>query len=142
VIKIDVTILIQFVNFCLLMAVLNFLLYRPLREIIRQRKATIEGAFQSAQNLETQIEEKMTRYQQQLQEAKTMGNQERSAMRQSAAQEEAKILGEAHGVANEQLRSVKERVAAEAQAARNSLKSETKALAGQIAAKVLGRSLS
>jgi len=142
VIKIDVTILIQFANFCILMAVLNFLLYRPLREIMRKRKVSIEGSFQAAQSLETQIEEKMSRYQQQLQEAKAKGNQERSTMRQSAAQDEAKILGEAHEAATEQVKTVKERVAAEAEAARKALKSETEALAGQIATKVLGRSLS
>jgi len=139
VIKIDATILIQFVNFFILMAALNFLLYRPLRNILRQRKESVEGSLQAAQALEGQIEEKMTRYQQQLQEAKAKGNQERSAMRQAAAEEEAKILGAAHEAATEMVKSVKGQVAAEAGAASKALKAETEAIAGQIATKVLGR---
>jgi len=70
VINIDVTILIQFVNFLVLMAVLNFLLFRPLRAIMQQRKETVEGSYQNAKELEVEIEAKMTRYQEQLQDAK------------------------------------------------------------------------
>ena len=80
-INIDVTILIQFLNFLILMAVLNYLLFRPLRAIMQQRKETIEGSNQTAKDLEGAIEEKMTRYQDQLQEAKLKGSQERAAMR-------------------------------------------------------------
>jgi F-type H+-transporting ATPase subunit b len=141
VIKIDATILIQFVNFIILMVVLNIFLYRPLRSILGKRKETIENSVQGARELEVQIEAKMNRYQQQLLDAKAKGNQERSAMRQAAAEEEANILGDAHTSATDQVRSVKEKVATEAEAARSALRSETAALAEQIASKVLGRAV-
>jgi len=141
VIKLDVAILIQFINFCVLMAILNVLIYRPLREVLRKRKETIDACTGTAEGLEAQIEEKMNRYQQQLQAAKQKGSQERSEMRQAAAQEEARILGAAQDAAVAHVQSIKQKVADEAGAARKVLQGQTEAIAGQIAAKVLGRAL-
>ena len=140
-IKIDATILIQFINFIVLMAVLNVLLYRPLRDMLRKRREKIESSTQAAQGLEGQIEEKMNRYQQQLQEAKAKGNQERAAMRKAAAEEENRILGAAQTAASDKVRKVKDLVASEAAAARAALTGETETIAAQIASKVLGRGL-
>jgi len=141
VISVDITLIIQFVNFIILMIILNMVLYRPLRRVLQQRQQTISGKQQAATDLEGQIEEKMNRYQQQLQEAKLKGNQERTALRQAALEEEAKTLGAAQQEASAQLQTIKERVAGEASAARDALKNETEALAGEIASKILGRKL-
>lgn len=140
-INIDVTILIQFVNFLILMAVLNLLLYRPLRAIMQKRKEKIEGSYQAAKDLEGSIEEKMARYQEQLQDAKLKGNQERGTMRQAAAEEEARLLSAAHETASAHVQKIREQVSQEAKAASAQLKSETEAIAGEIATKVLGRAL-
>ncbi|ORJ58261.1 ATP synthase F0 subunit B [Geothermobacter hydrogeniphilus] len=140
-ISLDITLVIQFVNFVILMAILNMVLYRPLRRMIEQRKETIEGNRRAADDLEASIEEKMTRYQQQLQEARLKGNQERAALRQAALEEESKTLGAAHEQASAKLQAIKEQVAAEAAVAREALKKETEALAGEIASKILGRKL-
>jgi len=141
VINIDVTILIQFVNFLILMAVLNYLLFRPLRAVLQKRKETIEGSYQTAKDLEGAIEEKMTRYHEQLQEAKLKGGQERAAMRQAAGEEEARILGDARSAAATHVQSIRDRVSVEAKAASDQLKGETEAIANEIATKVLGRAL-
>jgi len=141
VIKVDWTIWLQFVNFFVLMAVLNFLLYRPLRDILNRRRETIDGSYAKAKELEAQINEKMERYQEQLQTAKLKGNEERAELRKAASGEEADILGKAHSRAAEQLQEIKKKVAGEADAAAKMLKKETEALATQIASKVLGRTL-
>ncbi|PNU20400.1 hypothetical protein C2E25_07505 [Geothermobacter hydrogeniphilus] len=140
-ISLDITLIIQFVNFVILMTILNMVLYRPLRRMLEQRKETIEGNRRAADDLEASIEEKMTRYQQQLQEARLKGNQERTALRQAALEEERKTLGEAHEQASAKLQAIKEQVAGEAAVAREALKKETEALAGEIASKILGRKL-
>ena len=140
-INIDVTILIQFLNFLILMVVLNYLLFRPLRAILQQRKETIDGSYQTAKDLEGAIEEKMTRYQDQLQEAKLKGSQERAAMRQAAGAEEARILGAAHAAAATHVQGIRDQVSVEAKAASEQLKGETETIASEIATKVLGRAL-
>lgn len=140
-ISVDITLIIQFVNFIILMVILNLVLYRPLRRALEQRKETIEGNQQAATDLEASIEEKMTLYQKQLQEARLKGNQERAALRQMALEEEASTLGAAHQEASAKLQAIKEQVAGEAGVAREALKKETETLAGEIASKILGRTL-
>ena len=140
-IKIDWTILLQAANFMVLMLVLNSILYRPLRNLLNRRRESIEGAHSRARELDTQIAEKMSRYQEQLQQAKLNGNEEKMALRAAAAKNEAELLASAHQSASEQLQTIKNRVQAEAEIARKSLKAETEVLAAQVASKVLGRAL-
>ncbi len=140
-IEVNGTILIQFVNFFLLMAVLHFVLFRPLRALMQRRREMAEGAHDKARSLEGQIEEKMARYQERLQEAKLKASQERAALRAAAAQQEAQILGEAREKASAQVQSMVERIAGEADQARQSLQQETRAMASQIAGRLLGREI-
>ena len=140
-IKLDWTIFLQFINFVVLMFLLNIILYRPLRRIIAKRRETVAGDHAQARELAAQIDEKMERYQAQLQDAKQKGAAEKAQLRRQAAEQEAAILGAAHEEASTQLQAIKGQVAAEAAQARQTLKTETDTLAGMIAGKVLGRAL-
>lgn len=140
-INIDWTLFLQFGNFLLLLLVLNALLYRPLRGVLERRKATVDGAYDRAKALEASINDKMTRYQEQLKAAKDKGAQEKAGLRQSALVEEAKALQAAHQSASEKLERIRTQVVGEAEAARAALRGETQTLARLVAAKVLGRSL-
>jgi len=141
VINIDGTLLIQFVNFVVLMIALHFILYKPLRAMLQQRKETIDGSHQHAKDLAVQVEEKMAAYQDKLQEAKLKAGQEKAVLRDDALRQEATIIGQARENATATLETIKGKVAAEAAGARKTLRSETEALANDIAAKLLGRSL-
>lgn len=140
-ISVDWTLGLQFLNFIILLIILNKLLYRPLMKIINERRATIEGSHAKAQELESQIDEKMRRYQQQLDEAKTLAAEERNKLKKAATEEEARILSAAHEKATAQLQTIRGQVAEEAGKASVALKGEAQTLAGQIATKVLGREL-
>jgi F-type H+-transporting ATPase subunit b len=141
VISVDWTLLVQFVNFIVLMIVLNILLYRPLRSVIERRRETADQAHGKARDLQVQIEEKIARYEEKLQAAKMLGNQEKTALRQAGAAEEAGIIGKAREEAAVRLQDVKNKVAEAAATARQQLKSDTDALSGEIASKILGRAL-
>lgn len=140
-IELNWTLFLQAANFLLLLFVLNFILYRPLRDILQKRRESVEGAHRRARELEGDINEKMARYQERLQEAKLKGSQEKMKLRQEALEEEGKLLAAAHGSASAKLQEIKGRVAEEAEQARRSLRSETETLAAQVASKVLGRAL-
>ncbi len=138
-ISLDWTLGLQFVNFIILLIILNKLLYRPLQKVLAERREAIDGSHARAKSLETDIEEKMQRYQEQLSAAKLVANDERNALKKAAAEEEAKILAEAHGKATARLQKIKEQVAEEADAASKTLKSKAEALSEEIATKILGR---
>lgn len=140
-IELNWTVFLQFANFMILLLALNFLLYRPIRAHLAQRRENIDGALQHAKGLEGQISEKMARYQERLQEAKLKGNQEKLMLRQQALEQEGRTLGEARDQAADYIQKIKDQVADETEKARQALGSQTKVLAGQVAAKVLGRGL-
>ena len=140
-ISLDWTLGLQFVNFIILLIVLNKMLYRPLLKVLAERREAIDGSHARAKDLAADIDEKMQRYQQQLSEAKKVANEERGSLKKAASAEEAALLAEAQGKASARMLSIKAKVTEEAAAASKTLKSEAKALAGQIASKVLGRKL-
>lgn len=140
-IKLDWTLLLQFANFMLLLAVLNGLLFKPLRAALAARKATIDGDLTKARSLDEQIQTQVAAYEAKLLEARQRGSQERAALRQAAQVEEGRLLGSANEKASQRLQSLKDQVAGEAETARQSLRGETEALAREIAGKVLGRNL-
>jgi len=141
VISVDWTLGLQFLNFMILLLILNKLLYRPLKKIMAERNETITGLHAGAKDLEASIDEKMQRYQQQLSDAKSQANEERNALKKAASEEEAKLLAEAHGKAISRLAAIKTQVATEAGAASKTLKIEAKSLAKQITTKILDREL-
>jgi len=141
VISVDWTLGLQFVNFIILLIILNKLLYKPLMNIIAERRQAIEGSHDRAKSLEADIEYKMQRYQQQLNDAKSAANDERNKLKKAATEEETKILSEAQGKATVRLQAIKAQVGEEATAASKALKSDAESLAGQIATKILGREL-
>jgi F-type H+-transporting ATPase subunit b len=141
VIKLDWTLLLQFANFMILLVVLNVLLFKPLRNVLAARKAAIDGDLAKARSLDEQIQAQVAEYEAKLQEARLRGSQERAALRRAALTEEAGQLGVANEKASRRLQVLKEQIAGEAESARQGLRSETQALAREIAGKVLGRSL-
>ncbi len=140
-IKLDWTLVLQFINFMILMAVLNALLFKPLRAALQARKETIEGSKAKVQDIDEQVQAQIARYEAQLQEARQQGGQERSALRKTGQNEEVRILGDANRNAAEKLQSITAQIQKEADAARQELRSETEALAKEIAGKVLGRAV-
>ncbi len=140
-IELNWTLFVQAANFAILLLLLNIFLFRPILGVIRARREEIDGSLLRAKSLEGQIEEKMSRYQERLQEARLKGTQEKMKLRQEAAAEEGKILGEAQKSATDELQTIKSRVGAEAEQARQDLRRETEGLAAVIASKVLGRAV-
>lgn len=140
-IELDGTLVLQFVNFMILMVVLNALLFKPLRAALKARKETIEGSKAKVQDIDEQVQAQIARYDAQLQEARQQGGEERSALRKTGQEEEVRILGEANRSAAERLQTITAQIQDEANSARQALRGETEALAKEIAGKVLGRAV-
>ena len=140
-IKLDWTLFLQFVNFMVLVVVLNVLLFKPLRAAMQSRRESIEASRTKVHDIDEQVQAQIARYEAQLQEARLQGAQERAALRKAGQEEEARILGEANQKAAEKLQTIKQQIQEEAGTARQALHNETEALAKEIAGKVLGRTV-
>lgn len=140
-IDIDLAFVFQLINFLVLLAVLNVLLYRPIRKVIAERQGKIAAARSRAEGVDQEVQAKMAEYEARLKEMKSGAADERGALVKEAQAEESKILEAARKEASETLAAIKSRVAQEAADARTVMQEQAKLLSVDICEKVLGRSL-
>jgi len=139
--EINVTLLIQFINFVLLMVVLNFLMYRPLRAILKKRRDEISDSHARARVLAKDAQSKLNLYETKLDKARKKGAEVKNQLRQDGLDEEKKMLAEAEGTAEEKKDSIRKQIVAEAGAAKEQLQAQADLLAKEIAEKLLGRAV-
>lgn len=140
-IDIDLAFVIQLINFLVLLAVLNVLLYKPIRKVLAERQGKIADARSRAEGVDQDVQAKMAEYEARLKEMKSGAADERSVLVKEAQAEEAAIIDAARKDASATLAAIKERVAKEAADARTILQEQAKLLSVDICEKVLGRSL-
>ena len=79
VIDIDLAFVIQLINFLVLLAVLNILLYKPIRKVIAERQGKIADAKSRAEGVDQDVQAKMAEYEARLKEMKSGAADERGA---------------------------------------------------------------
>jgi F-type H+-transporting ATPase subunit b len=135
---INITALIQVVNFFIAVIVLNYLLIRPVRDIIRQRKAKMDDMLASAEAFAGSASEQLAEYQSSLSRARQEAALERAGARTDALSEQQALVTEAGKLAQEQIAQAKEALLAEMQNARTALAKQVKPLAAKAVSKMLG----
>ena len=137
-IDIDITIVVQLVNFIVTLFVLNFLLIRPIRGIIKQRAEAMSGMISEAENFTQNAEEKLKKYEAALAEARAAGVEERIRFKDEAVAEEKSILETAGKEAQDSLGAARTEISAQAKSALEGLKGQVGPLAQKAADKILG----
>ena len=141
-ITIDKALLIQLVNFVLLVFILNALLFKPIREAIKKREKKIHSDQDEIAKLQAEAEDRLKQFQLAIEDAKKEGLAKKEALRKAATEKERSLLAKVHGEVEEELKKVKSEITKEMQQTREKLKGEIKVFASDIAEKILGRPLS
>jgi F-type H+-transporting ATPase subunit b len=141
VIELNLSFVIQLINFGILVLVLNVFLYKPIRKVLADRRQVIDSAREKTESVDAEVQIKMNQYEARLQAAKTEAGARRAEALKLAQSEEAVVLEKARIQAADSLASIRGRVAREAGEARELLKKQAEALSGDICEKILGRSL-
>jgi F-type H+-transporting ATPase subunit b len=141
-IDIDWTIFAQLINFLLLVFLLNVVLFRPIRKIIRERQAKIltqESEINllsvKGSSLEDEMKEKLAA-------ARREGAGVRESLKQEGAQAEANLLEEVKKQVDIEWATVEKKIKADMDKARSSLQKQAQSFAQLLATKILGRELS
>lgn len=140
VVDIDNTIFLQALLFLLLLAVLNFVLFKPWLEIKERRAKRIGGALEDAAELRERATATELEYAARLAKARDQAMTIRSDRRREAEEQEAEIVNGARRDASASLDSRKQTLAREVEQARSELGDRVDSLARDITAQVLGRS--
>ena len=141
-IDIDWTLLAQISNFLLLVFLLNLVLFRPIRQAIRDRQARLLEQEALASQLELESLGLSDEIKEKLAAARREGAGQREALKQEGSQAEASLLEEVKRQADLEWAQVEKKIKADMDKARKSLKTQAQAFAQLLAAKVLGRELS
>lgn len=137
----DWTVFIQLINFLLILWILNRILYRPIRNILRQRKEKMDGLEHSIQTFNDDAEEKDKAFAAGIKEARTKGLNEKEALLQDAAEEEKKIIARVNEKAQAELADIRQKISQEAQTAKAALETKVAEFADDICQKILGRTV-
>lgn len=134
----NITAIIQVVNFFIAVVVLNYLLIRPVRNIIKQRKAKMDDMLASAGAFAGVADEQLAEYQGSLSRARQEAALSRADARARALHEQQTFVAEANKRAQEQLVQAKEALLRETQNARTILITQVEPLAAKAVHKMLG----
>jgi len=137
--EISAVFIAQFLLFGLFIVLLKPLLFDPLIRVFEERERRTEGAKAEARKMDEEAGELLQRYEAELARVRREASVERDRLRAETAKLEAGIMSEARAEAAEILESGKARIAAEVAQLRKDLEAQKPELAGQIAARILGR---
>ncbi len=138
-VNLDGSILLQIANFVLLVWILNMVLYKPIRKILKERADKVAGSQSQIDGALQQVQAKEDAYAEGLRQARVSGQKEKEALMQTAAEEEKAIIDAINESAQLELKAAKEKIAQEMGAVKSSLEAEIDAFADAIGKKILGR---
>ncbi len=135
----DISLVYQMINFLILLFVLNMVLYKPIRNVLLERKAKVQGLENGVEKASADLEAQKESYKNGLRQARGEGLKKKEAFVEEASQEEKEIINQINKKAQANFADIKQQVAQETEQARKTLEAEVDAYAAAIGEKILGR---
>lgn len=136
-IELNITALVQIINFLIALIVVNFLIVKPIRGVLKQRRDMLNGFVGDAERFKKEAATRLERYQEELDEARAAAAADKEAVKQKGLDEEQRILADAQSRAQSSLAEAKARLAGEVESAKRELRGKVNAMAGKIVSRVL-----
>jgi F-type H+-transporting ATPase subunit b len=141
-IDIDWTLYAQIINFLLLVFLLNVVLFRPIRNVLRERQAKLLAQETEINVLTDKGRSLVDEFKVELAAARRAGAGAREALKQEGAQAEVTLLEEVKRQVEVEWATVEKKIKADMAKARASLTKQAQTFAQLLATKILGRELS
>ncbi len=140
-IDINSTLIIQLVNFLVLLIVLNFILFKPIRQIMMEREQGISSALGDAKNAQERMQKLLDDYNVSLAEAKQKAAATYNAIYQRGIDAQRDMISAERAKAGQELDKARAEIASASTAARADLRKEAERLSQDITSKLLGRAV-
>jgi len=128
-------------NFLFLIWILNLILYKPIRNVLKQRQQKVSGLEESITACQKDVKDKEDAFMAAIRDARAKGMKQKEALMAEAAEEEKRIIAKINETAQADLAKVREKIVEDAEAVRNTLMQEIDSFAEAIGHKILGRAL-
>jgi len=140
-IDINSSLIIQLINFLVLLIVLNFILFKPIRQIMKEREQGISSALGDAKNAQERMQKLLDDYNVSLAEAKQKAATTYNTIYQRGIDAQRDMISAERTKAGEALDKARVEIAAASKAARVDLRQEAERLSQDITSKLLGRAV-
>ncbi len=140
-VDINISLLYQLINFIVLLVALNFLLYKPVLAIMRERQQTIGGAFSDAKTAQEKMSSLLEQYNASLADAKQKATVAYNTLYQQGLDAQRDTISAERAKASELLDKARVEISSASTTAKADLKTEAEKLAQEISAKLLGRAV-
>ncbi|PIE62211.1 MAG: ATPase [Desulfobacter postgatei] len=135
----DISAIYQMVNFLVLLFLLNLVLYKPIRNVLRERKAKFGTLRSDAEKAAADLEKQKEDHEKGLRQARGEGLKKKEAFIEEASAQEKEIINRINQKAQANFAQIKAQVAEETKQARKALEAEVEVYAKAIGEKILGR---
>lgn len=139
--NIDGTLILQIANFLVLLVVMNLILYKPIRGILKKREEEMASRQKLIDDYQGRVRDNQEAIESGLVLARKEGYQEKEALKGQGQEEEKGVLQEAGAAVERKLTAAKKEIEAKMTAAREALESEISGFSDELAEKILGRSV-
>ena len=140
-VSVDGSVFIQIINFLLLIWLLNMVLYKPIRNILKERKQNIQNLESTVQKCNADAEASEVSYKKGLDEARQKGIEQKNALIKEAETHERTLISELNQKAMKEMEQIKQRIQNDVGKAKMKLAEEIESFAQAIGQKILGRVL-
>jgi F-type H+-transporting ATPase subunit b len=140
-VNIDQSLFIQIINFLLLIWILNMVLYKPIRNILNQRKEKVCGLEQSITTLGQEATQQSNVYEVRIRDARSKGKKKKEAIMEAVDAQEKAILDKIDVKTQADLAEVKSKIANDVEQVGNALQNQVDDFAAAIVQKILGRTV-
>jgi len=137
----DGTLLLHILIILLMIFVLNATLYKPINRILEAREKRTKGRLSEAEEIIKSVNEKLADYERQLRQARGEAYAFAESQRGAALKERQERLNQLRQQTSESIAKEKEGIQRQAEGARATLETESRRIARDIGARVLGRPL-
>ncbi|MDR2351765.1 MAG: ATP synthase F0 subunit B [Deltaproteobacteria bacterium] len=138
-IAVDWTLIVQLINFLVLMFILNVLLYKPILKILKTREDAYNGLKDKADGFKNEIDQGEAKEKAFHIDLLQDGSKAQNELKQQGQAREREILEEAQSASSKKLEEARLSIAQDVAKARQDLEAEAKLLARELATKILGR---
>jgi F-type H+-transporting ATPase subunit b len=140
VISLDYTILIQMINFLLLIFILNQLIYKPILGIMDKRKKQFQDMEDEIKRITMTNEERMAAYEEKVRLAKMDALNQKNDILKEGSDQAKTTIDAARGEIPGMMEQFHEKIKKEVADARRTLADQSRKISVDIAEKLLGRS--
>ena len=140
-IDINIAFFYQLANFAVLLVALNYILFKPMRAIMKEREESIGGAFADSKTAQDRAQVLLEQYNISLAESKQKAAAAYNTFYQQGLDAQRDMIAAERAKASELLDKARKEIAEAAAAARGDLRKEADKLSQDISTKLLGRAV-